>query len=58
MLGVAAFDRQAEQVAEQGEDQPLAVGRDGDVGSRDLASLELNGAPAVVLGRGWADEEN
>jgi hypothetical protein len=41
LLGNAAPDRQSEQVAEDAEDQPLAVRRDGDVGRGDLGSLEL-----------------
>ena len=37
-------------MAEHGEDQPLAVGREGNISGRDLGRLELDGAPAVVLG--------
>ncbi len=32
LLGLASLDRHPEQVAQHGEDQPLAVGREGDIG--------------------------
>ena len=57
LLGGAALDRQAEEVTHHGENQPLAIGRDGDIGPRDLGGFKFNRAPAVVLGCRGTDEE-
>jgi hypothetical protein len=46
---VPAFNWQLEQVAEHGEDQPLAVRRNGDIRSGDLGCFELDG---VLRGSG------
>jgi hypothetical protein len=47
LLGFTSFDRQAEQVAEHGEDQPLTVGRDGHIGCCYFSGLDFDCSPAT-----------
>ena len=49
LFGVAALHGQAKQVADHGEDHPLAVGRNRHACLSDFRGLVLDGAQAGVI---------